>query len=151
MKERRREKKLKFEARSMLPRNVHLPPTLIKGEYNGFNGGVIFPNQVPDRQSDLMKYPFVDNVINEEQLAKDPTLSDWFKKIIPIAEKGIKHKQKWDKAKLKQERYDRNENVKTAKGIGSLVKEVAGKKTGDLVGNIGTIFAKRSGRNGRWL
>lgn len=151
MKSRRNERKFKFQARSMKPRNVNLPPTLIKGEYNGIDGGVVFPEQEPERQAKLMKYPFVYNIENEKQEKKEPGALDYLKNLIPIAAKGLKIKRRWDKAAQKQQNYDRGQNMKTAAGVGKVVGAVFGKKAGEIVGNVGKVAARQSGSSGRWV
>lgn len=74
----------------MLPRNVNLPPTLIKGEYNGFDGGIVFPEQETEKQSKLMKYPFVSNMaVNEKPEEKDPDMGDWAKETLRVGLKKV--------------------------------------------------------------
>lgn len=148
MKARKNERLFKFQARSMLPRNVNLPPTLIKGEYNGFDGGIVFPGQEPERQADLMKYPFVDNVINEKS---PPVQVDWVKKLLPIANKGLKIKHRFDKAGVRQEQHIISENVKTAGQVGNIIGSVAGTGPGQIVSNVGKLLARRSGKTGLWV
>lgn len=127
MKERKYEKTLKFGLRSRMPNNVILAPTLIKGEYNGFNGGVIFPEEEIQLKSKMLKYPVVDPTENEQKPEKEPDVKDWIKKLAPVGGWALDQYHKYEKGKEKEYIRNQKEKKRIAKGIGRMIPGAAGK------------------------